>query len=488
MKDEKKTSMAKELQAREVEMENISQMPWLPSQGQFLNPNYEHVSKFPGQGNVFRLPAHLRKELTKPFPREAIKDYRSKSGTLSTIRAQYIFERLNSVFGVMGWTTEQKIVGIFDEPVRKEAYKKDAQGNLIIGKYDKPEVDKANRTGEVVYTFRKVVMQARIYIRQFDLYTPWQFGSAGMDDYADDLGDAFKKALTDALTKVCGNYLEIGTQVFKGNPDDQRALVISKFTAEEEERFKREYLNEVYGSTDVPESMVQAVQDGNPQPGVNEPAKTEIPESPSITKKVPDGMKKVDEAPAPQEQAAAPEQTEPKTKPDIEIITIPEDPKIVAAQLEKCTNAQAIKEVLSKVGIDIDAIDMDEFTAVTGAQRRTKNSMAQYVLIKYAKGEVIEPEEEEEVAPPEEEVEQAKEESDLNLGIDDEEEKVAFDSIDAFEAYKADITGIDDVAVFKDNYKEIWAKIKSDEVLTDKDKMELKDLIQSHFADLKARK
>jgi len=106
--------------------------------------------------------------LKKPLPPEAVSPHPTKK-YLSSIKAIYVVERLNEVFKIGGWRVE----------------------NTFIEKVDKMVVVKS------------VFISGDIYIEAF----------GGNDNI--DLGDAYKGACTDALTKI-GSYLEIGMDVFKG--------------------------------------------------------------------------------------------------------------------------------------------------------------------------------------------------------------------------------------------------------------------------------
>ena len=114
-----------------------------------------------------------REQLREPLPPEAISQHPTKA-YLSTIKAIYVVERMNDVFGIGGWKVE----------------------NEFIEKVDKMVVVKS------------VFTSGDIYIEAF----------GGNDNI--DLGDAYKGACTDALTKI-GSYLEIGMDVFKGLSTEQ---------------------------------------------------------------------------------------------------------------------------------------------------------------------------------------------------------------------------------------------------------------------------
>jgi hypothetical protein len=124
----------------------------------------------------------MREALRKPLPKEAIKQHPTKT-FLSTIKAIYVVERLNDVFGVGEWTIS----------------------NEVISANDKWIVVKS------VFT----VNGYNIRIEQF-----------GGNDNADP-GDAYKGAATDALTKI-GSYLEIGIEVFKGLADKAKSETTTK--------------------------------------------------------------------------------------------------------------------------------------------------------------------------------------------------------------------------------------------------------------------
>jgi hypothetical protein len=161
------------------------------------NPNEE--SKGSGfNGENIRLTEAFRPRLSKPLDKGAIKQHPTKS-FLSTIKSIYVVERLNDVFGVMGWDFEHEVVGIYDNTT-------------------------FDRDGNEAKKRPYVVVAGRIYVREFDLYTPIQYGGHEIDDKGTDPADGFKSAVTDAMSK-CASLLEIGIQVFKGQPDSQERNV-----------------------------------------------------------------------------------------------------------------------------------------------------------------------------------------------------------------------------------------------------------------------
>lgn len=119
---------------------------------------------------IKKLPKNLVDALNAPLPPEAVAQHPTKK-YLSTIKAIYVVERLNEVFGVGGW--HQK-----NTPLTSPGPMKQVHSTLEIPEYG-------------------------IYLDNF-----------GGNDNVDE-GDAWKGAATDALTKMA-SYLGIGMDVFKG--------------------------------------------------------------------------------------------------------------------------------------------------------------------------------------------------------------------------------------------------------------------------------
>lgn len=116
--------------------------------------------------------------LKAPLPTEAISQHPTKT-YLSTIKAIYVLERLNDVFGVGEWNISNEVI-----PSQSPKW--------------------------VVVKSTFTVNGYGIKIEQF-----------GGNDNADP-GDAHKGAATDALTKI-GSYLEIGIDVFKRIKDKPKS-------------------------------------------------------------------------------------------------------------------------------------------------------------------------------------------------------------------------------------------------------------------------
>lgn len=124
----------------------------------------------------------MREQLCKELPSEAVTPHPTKK-YLSSIKSIYVTERLNEVFGVGAWTINTEIA----DKVTKQ-------------------VKAGNTTREVTMVVCKVTLRIPTYGIEYECY-------GGNDN--DDLGDAYKGATTDALTKIA-SWMGIGGEVFRG--------------------------------------------------------------------------------------------------------------------------------------------------------------------------------------------------------------------------------------------------------------------------------
>ena len=120
----------------------------------------------------------MREALRMPLPVGAVTKHPTKT-FLSSIKAIYVTERLNDVFGVGSWQIKVNHVTTTDKSM--------------------------------------VVVKVEFSIAEYGIYFECYGGNdnGGENSKNFDLGDAYKGATTDALTKI-GSYLEIGIDVFKG--------------------------------------------------------------------------------------------------------------------------------------------------------------------------------------------------------------------------------------------------------------------------------
>jgi hypothetical protein len=127
--------------------------------------------------NKEALKAELYEKLTKPFPAEALTSDTSRGFALTSIKAQYVVERLNKVFGADGWEAKPQV--LFND-------KESGCGVQL----------------SLVARYPGLLPIARHVIS----------GSKAKKDP----GDLLKSAMTDALCKAA-SHLGIGNEVYKGN-------------------------------------------------------------------------------------------------------------------------------------------------------------------------------------------------------------------------------------------------------------------------------
>ena len=124
------------------------------------------------------------RQLSLPLPAEAVTPHPTKK-FLSSIKSIYVTERLNEVFGVGRWRIETDVV-------------------------EKQE--------------RMVVVKLKFTIPDYGIYYECYGGNDNPD-----LGDAYKGATTDAITKVA-SWLGIGADVFKGKYTNGKFQVAAQNT------------------------------------------------------------------------------------------------------------------------------------------------------------------------------------------------------------------------------------------------------------------
>ena len=134
----------------------------------------------------------MYQELKKALPKEAVKQHPTKT-YLSSIKAIYVTERLNDVFGVGKWQ------------IRTEKIDQNEKGMIVV--------------------------KTTLTIPEYGVYYECFGGNdnGGEQSKNFDLGDAYKGATTDGITKI-GSYLGIGIEVFKGNgnvtPKDEKPTLL----------------------------------------------------------------------------------------------------------------------------------------------------------------------------------------------------------------------------------------------------------------------
>lgn len=134
-----------------------------------------------------KITPEMREKLREPFPAEAIKQHPTKT-FLSTIKAIFVVERLNDVFGVGRWD--------FSTAVVKE-------------------------------TADYILVSGTLVILDYDVRVPSQYGGHKTTGTNTEIADGYKSAVTDALSK-CSSYLEIGIDIFKGLADKPKGTTTQK--------------------------------------------------------------------------------------------------------------------------------------------------------------------------------------------------------------------------------------------------------------------
>jgi len=122
--------------------------------------------------------------LKAPLPNEAVKQHPTKT-YLSSIKAIYVTERLNDVFGCGSWQIKTDVV------------EKGQSGMVVV----------------------KATLEIPTYGVYYESFGGNDNGGENSKNF--DLGDAYKGATTDAITKI-GSYLGIGIDVFRGSSTPPR--------------------------------------------------------------------------------------------------------------------------------------------------------------------------------------------------------------------------------------------------------------------------
>jgi len=120
--------------------------------------------------------AEFQELLEAPFPKEAMSKDGSRGFDLTSIKAQWVVDRLNSVFGIWGWDFKPSFEQV---------------GNHIVCH------------GVLTVTWEGVSREV---------------AQTGSHEIKKNVGDAYKSASTDCLGKAA-SWIGIGNDVFKGNID-----------------------------------------------------------------------------------------------------------------------------------------------------------------------------------------------------------------------------------------------------------------------------
>lgn len=136
-----------------------------------------------------KLSAEQEQRLRQPLPTEAKKPHPTKK-FLTTINAIYVTERLNDVFGIGAWSVKSELQELRD---------------------------------------KMVVVKTTLSIPEYGI----EYECYGGNDNPD-VGDAYKGAVTDAITKI-GSWMGIGVEVWKNMPHIVPAPVTAPPTAKQKQ-------------------------------------------------------------------------------------------------------------------------------------------------------------------------------------------------------------------------------------------------------------
>lgn len=127
---------------------------------------------------IRKITEEQKKLLDAPLPAEAVTQHPTKT-FLSSIKSVYVTERFNDVFGVGAWR------------IKSDTVERADKGMVVV----------------------KVTFSIPEYGIEYECYGGNNNGGESSKNF--DLGDAYKGAVTDAISKI-GSWLGVGANVFKG--------------------------------------------------------------------------------------------------------------------------------------------------------------------------------------------------------------------------------------------------------------------------------
>jgi hypothetical protein len=129
--------------------------------------------------------------LKAPFPLEAISTDKSRGFALTSLKAQYIVERMNDVLGIDGWQ--------------------------LVGEYESVENE-------------GVLYKGELHIKIGEQWSSKQALGFSKFENKKHIGDIYKSSRTDALSKSA-SYIGVGNEVFKGNVSPERGYPVTALSA-----------------------------------------------------------------------------------------------------------------------------------------------------------------------------------------------------------------------------------------------------------------
>ena len=142
-----------------------------------------------------RFPEDVINKLTQPIDPQALSQ--APRG-LTSIKSIYVTERLNEAFGFGRWQIIEQVITVTEPRIENRT-------------------DRAGKVNTEVILMPMVVVRVSMLLLDYPWFQAWSYG--GNDN--PDLGDAYKGAVTDAISKMCAMYLGIAQDVFKGLPPER---------------------------------------------------------------------------------------------------------------------------------------------------------------------------------------------------------------------------------------------------------------------------
>lgn len=147
-----------------------------------------------GKNKMKEITNEMRNKLREALPKEACKPHPTKT-FLTTINPIFVIERLNNVFGVGSWQVKN---------------------DVVISDIEK---------GAIVVKVALSIPEYGVYLEQFGGNdNGGRYTNDGNPKKGFDLGDCFKGACTDGLTKLA-SYLEIGISIYKNEGNVSNPIV-----------------------------------------------------------------------------------------------------------------------------------------------------------------------------------------------------------------------------------------------------------------------
>jgi transposase len=185
-------------------------------------------------------------KLSEPLPREAIRKVDEYRGLVG-FNTQYVVERLNEVFGILGWSHDVE---------------KDSNGDRKYHRVKVPYImdKKTGELGEKEF----IICEAELSILNPETGEPIKkiHTTGGMAIIRGDIDDAYKGAKTEALCKAA-SYIGVGAEAYKG-----LLKVEGSQSAEEKEgagrprqasQKQKELIKNMMNWKDVPEELATKV-------------------------------------------------------------------------------------------------------------------------------------------------------------------------------------------------------------------------------------